>query len=223
MTNPAKHIVVLLLLLSATGLYAQPRLSRAEHYVGVHGGVMASMMSFSPTVEGTDQVLKTVLLSGNGGIRYRYVKHKYFGLQVEANYMQRGWREAWQTETEQGTYARRLDYIETPFLMHLYFGKQHRGFFNLGPQIGYCVHERHQGNRHPTEQAQYAAIDNRFDWGLAAGAGYYARTRQSGTFEFEVRFNYSLGDTFSNRKAAYFNRSAAMNLSLNLAYLWEIK
>ena len=123
-----------------------------------------------------------------------------------------------------GLLARKLDYVELPLLMHLYFGRNlHRFYINVGPEIGYCFHESEQGQKHPTAQTQYAAIDHPFDWGIAAGIGYYARTHRCGAFELGLRFHYSFGDTFLSRKTAYFDRSAAINAGIHIAYLWELK
>jgi len=223
-----KHILLttLLLLWATTGLVAQSRLVEPEIYIGVHGGVLGSMMNWAPKVAGTSKIEETALLSGNGGLVFRYSKHKCCAIQVELNYMQRGWREKIDGTDSQpgGTYVRKLDYIELPLLMHIYFGKpQCRGIFNLGPQIGYCVHESWSGVQHATEREQYQSLNHPFDWGIAGGLGVYYRHPKAGVFQLEARFNYSLGDAFSNGKMDYFDRSQAMNLSLNLGYFWQIR
>lgn len=220
MSRRLLYISVLLLL--ALPLLAQPRLRQPEMYVGLHGGVMASTIQFSPTVPNMTPITKAVILNGNGGFVFRYSGHKCCGLQVELNYMQRGWRE----QIEPTPYTRALDYIELPFLAHIYFGSQTwRGFINLGPQIGYCVHDSKAKEvaNSGTLSHQYAAIDNRFDWGVTGGLGVYCRTKKAGLYQLEARFGYSLGTIFASRTADYFNNANAMTLSLNLAWLWEIK
>jgi hypothetical protein len=160
----------------------------------------------------------------NGGLVFRYATHKVCAIQVEANYMQRGWHETITTTTQTIAYNRSLDYIEIPLLMHLYFGKERfRGFLNLGPQIGYCI--RDVGTDLPADitAPQYLPIEKPFDWGLAGGLGCYYRTKRIGLFQLEARFNFSMGTLYGNRKTDYFNQSNMMNLSLNLAYMWEIK
>ena len=195
---------------------AQPRLRRPEIYVGAHGGVMASTVLFSPTVENMD-ILQSPLTM-NGGLVFRYAAHKVCAVQIELNYMQRGWHEGGSANN----YTRQLDYIELPLLMHLYFGKERfRGFVNLGPQVGYCV--RDVDPQSPNNSHQYQPIDKPFDWGLAGGLGCYYRTKKIGLFQLEARFNFSLGTIYNNRKVDYFTQSNSMNLSLNFAYLWEIK
>ena len=216
------YIVLLLLLVSLVSM-AQPRLRTPEIYVGAHAGVMASTMLFRPNVAKIDIMQSPLTM--NGGLVFRYAAHKVCAIQVEANYMQRGWRE--QIALGAGStmdYTRQLDYIEIPLLMHLYFGKQRfRGFINLGPHIGYCIRDIATQLPSTITSPQYQPIEKPFDWGLAGGLGCYYRTKKIGLFQLEARFNFSMGTTYNDRKVDYFSQSNAMNLSLNLAYLWEIK
>ena len=206
------------LLALSTLIMAQPRLRHPEIYVGGHAGVMASTVLFNPAFDGMD-ILKSPL-SVNGGLVFRYAGHKVCAIQAEINYMQRGWREV-------GTgvdYRRQLDYIEVPLLMHLYFGKKHfRGFLNLGPQIGYCFRDVSYGTPNPLYAHQYEKIDKPFDWGVAGGLGVYYRTNKIGLFQLEARMNYSFGGVFGTSKIDYFTSASPVNLSVNFAYLWEIK
>ena len=216
------YIVLLLLFVSLMSM-AQPRLRTPEIYVGAHAGVMASTMLFRPNVAKIDIMQSPLTM--NGGLVFRYAAHKVCAIQVEANYMQRGWREQIALGTSSSMdYTRQLDYIEIPLLMHLYFGKQRfRGFINLGPQIGYCIRDIATQLPSTITSPQYQPIEKPFDWGLAGGLGCYYRTKKIGLFQLEARFNFSMGTTYNDRKVDYFSQSNAMNLSLNLAYLWEIK
>ena len=206
------------LLALSTLIMAQPRLRRPEIYVGGHAGVMASTVLFNPSFDGMD-ILQSPL-SVNGGLVFRYAGHKVCAIQAEINYMQRGWREVG-TDVD---YRRQLDYIEVPLLMHLYFGKKHfRGFLNLGPQIGYCFRDVSYGTPNPLYAHQYEKIDKPFDWGVAGGLGVYYRTNKIGLFQLEARMNYSFGGVFGTSKIDYFTSASPVNLSVNFAYLWEIK
>lgn len=213
--------IILLIVLSTLYLstWAQPRLRRPEVYMGAHAGAMASYVLFKPSI---DLDLLQSPLSPNGGLVFRYAGHKVCAIQVELNYMQRGWCEMREDKTRQ--YTRQLDYIEMPLLMHLYFGGQHfRGFFNLGPQIGYCFRDTEKGEKNPQYRHQYVPIDHPFDWGIAAGLGCYYRTNKIGLFQIELRANYSLGNLYDSNKTAHFSFSNPINASLNLAYMWEFK
>ena len=120
-----RYIFIVIALMISCVMLAQPRLRRPEIYIGGHAGMMASSMLFNPSVTGIDIIQSP--LSVNGGLVFRYAGHKVCAIQVEANYMQRGWRE----KGDGFDYRRQLEYIEVPLLMHLYLGGQHfRGFLN---------------------------------------------------------------------------------------------
>lgn len=218
-----RHIfITMLLFILSIAVSAQPRLRTPEMYVGAHAGAMASTMLFKPNIANID--IMRLPLTINGGLVFRYAGHKVCAIQTELNYMQRGWRETITLGQTTMDYTRQLDYIEIPLLMHLYFGKERfRGFFNLGPQIGYCIRDVATPLPEGVTAPHYLPIDKPFDWGLAGGLGCYYRTRHIGLFQLEARFNFSMGTTYNNRKVDYFSQSNAMNLSLNFAYLWEIK
>lgn len=218
-----RHIfITMLLLILSIVVSAQPRLRTPELYVGAHAGAMASTMLFKPNIANIDIMQSPLTI--NGGLVFRYAAHKVCAIQTEINYMQRGWRETITLGQTTMDYTRQLDYIEIPLLMHLYFGKERfRGFFNLGPQIGYCIRDVATSLPEGVTAPHYLPIDKPFDWGLAGGLGCYLRTRKIGIFQLEARFNFSMGTTYNNRKVDYFSQSNAMNLSLNFAYLWEIK
>lgn len=218
-----RHIfITILLLILSIAVSAQPRLRTPEMYVGAHAGAMASTMLFKPNIANIDIMQSPLTI--NGGLVFRYAGHKVCAIQTELNYMQRGWRETITLGQTTMDYTRQLDYIEIPLLMHLYFGKERfRGFFNLGPQIGYCIRDVATPLPEGVTAPHYLPIDKPFDWGLAGGLGCYYRTRHIGLFQLEARFNFSMGTIYNNRKVDYFSQSNAMNLSLNFAYLWEIK
>lgn len=211
-------ILLFSFLLTCCAGFAQPRLRFPEMYVGAHAGAMASTMIFKPTIQGVG--LSNILITPNAGLVFRYAGHKVCAVQVELNYEQRGWKEV----LENVNYTRQLDYIEIPLLMHLYFGGKHvRGFLNLGPQIGYCIRDIANGNPNPKYKYQYAKIQKPFDWGLAGGLGMYYRHEKVGIFQIEARGNYSFGSIFNNRKTDYFQFANAVNISVNFAYMWQIK
>ena len=222
-----RYIVILVLLVCAVSMMAQPRLRKPEMYVGFQGGVMASTVLFNPSVGNMTPITNACILGGHGGFVFRYSEQKCCALRVELNYMARGWREkGTATETTSAVdYTRYLHYVELPFLMHIYFGSQSwRGFVNAGPQIGYCVYdEGGKGEQSTTSVHQYHELDNPFDWGVAGGLGFYCRTRNAGLYQFEARFSYSFGTLYSNKTTDHFLQSNPMNLSLNIAWLWEVK
>lgn len=213
--------IVLLLSCCAITMMAQPRLRHKEYYLGIHGGVTASTVQFSPKIKNMTPLTETAMLGYNGGLVFRYSGHKCCGLQVEVNYMTRGWREV--NKESSIDYGRQLSYIEVPFLTHIYFGNKARGFINLGPQVGYLILDKVSGNPNPEYTHQYEPITNKIDWGIAGGVGFYYRTPKAGTYEMEVRFNYSLGSIYGTRTTDFFSQANPMDLSVNIAYMWDFK
>ena len=183
-----------------------------EIYLGVTGGMTGSMVMFNPTVNQS-----MPLLAYNGGLSFRYVTESHCGLQIEANYSQRGWEEA------SGAYSRQADYIEFPLLTHLYWGKTHRFIFNLGPKLGYLLKETDLINTvtEPDEQ-QKTPISNRFDYGIAAGFGYNLHTRKAGVIQLETRAYYGLSNIFPDAKTDYFRASNYLNVSVSLGYYFQL-
>lgn len=220
----SRYILILSLLCLVIGsVQAQPRLRTPEYYVGFHGGISASTVIFSPTVQQMTPITNACILGGNGGFVFRYAGHKYCAFQMELNYAGHGWAEG-KNQTER--YYRRLHFIELPILFHLNFGTDiGRWFFNIGPMIGYCVKD--DGNYgtlvNGADQTQYQAIHKPFKWGATAGTGFYINTAKAGQYQFEVRFNYSVGGIYGTGAADHFKMASPMDLSVNLGWLWPLK
>ena len=206
--------------LMSLSMAAQPRLRAPEYWVGVHGGVSASTVAFRPSVAHMKPITNACVIGGNGGLVFRYAGHKYCAFQTELNYVHRGWAEK---DDAGNRYSRSLHYIELPILMNLHFGSQVcQWFFNLGPQIGYCVKD--EGNHgtlvNGAGQTQYEPLAHRFDWGLLVGTGFYVRTRNAGVYQFEIRYDYSFGGVFGTNVTDHFSMASPMDLSINLAWMW---
>ena len=204
-----KSISILILALVAVAATAQPRLWTPEYYLGVHGGVSASTVIFQPRADYMTPITNACVLGGNGGLVFRYAGHKYCSFQMELNYLHRGWA------TGNDTVARtqhNLHYIELPILMHLHFGSEIcQWFFNLGPQIGYCVYDENK------------SIDKPFDWGLLAGTGVLFNTKKAGTYQLEVRVDYSFGGIVGTSVLDKYNMASPLDLSINFGWLMPIK
>ncbi len=218
-----RHSIVWIFCLTGIVLaQAQPRLHNPEYWVGVHGGVSASTVKFTPAVENMTPITDACVLGANGGLVFRYAGHKYCAFQMELNYLHRGWAE----KSDVGVYQRNLHYVEVPILMNLNFGSNLcRWFLNLGPQIGYCVKD--EGNSgvlvNGAGQVEYQPLDNAFDWGLLVGTGLYFQTKKAGVFQLEARFDYSFGGIYSTKVTDHFRVAGPMDLSINLAYMWRFK
>ena len=199
-----KSACILILTLLALCVNAQPRMKAPEYWVGAHGGVSAGYVLFNPTRDGMTPITDACVLGGNAGLVFRFAAHKYCHFQMELNYMHRGWKDTYGTNS--------LHYVDLPILMNLNFGsEQCRWIFNLGPQIGYCVWQ------------ESGSIDNRFNWGLVAGTGLYVRTRKAGAYELEIRYDFSFGGVYGTTVTDKYTMASPMDLSVNLGWYWPIK
>lgn len=202
-----KSACILILSLLALCVSAQPRMKAPEYWVGVHGGVTASTILFNPSRDGMTPITDACVLGGNAGLVFRFAAHKYCHFQMELNYMHRGWKDSYGTNS--------LHYVDLPILMNLNFGSDKcRWIFNLGPQIGYCV---------GIEKNESGSITEQFNWGLVAGTGLYVRTKKAGAYELEIRYDFSFGGVYGTTVTDKYTMASPMDLSINLGWYWPIK
>ena len=224
--------LLVLALFFALPAAAQLGEERHNFAVGINGGLNMSSVSFNPKIK--LNTLNTMSM----GVTMRYMSEKYFkmmcGVQMEINYSQRGWDE--KIEDDSGnSYSRTMNYLEIPFMAHLAFGKD-RGlqfFIHAGPQIGFLLgdNEKIDGDWDGTVAESYTnitveqhgkAIDNKFDYGIAGGAGIELRTK-AGNFIVEGRYYYALSDFYGSTKKDFFSRSAHGVITAKITYLFDLK
>ena len=227
----AKLLTTLLLFMTlTTAAEAQVGERRNDFAIGGNAGFTMNRISFVPTIKQDWKFAPTV------GFTARYICEKYFtcicGVQMEVNYANMGWKEVIE-DGSGNTFSCDIHYVQIPFLMQLGWGRERRGakfIFEAGPQLGVNIGTtQHRGggtwdssNRpnHVTHQ-YYHKIDNRFDYGIAAGLGMELSTAV-GHFMLEGRYYYGLGDIFDNSKKGYFGRSAHGAVMVKLNYLFDL-
>lgn len=201
-----------------------------ERYFGVSAGTTLSRVSFNPSVS------QNYLTGGfAGGVTYRYVEEKYFGFQIELNYVQQGWNEDFSNEENPiYSYSRRINYLELPFLTHVFFdvGSTSRIIFNVGPKIGLYLSDKATTNFDVynlpdfsivgrTTAQQTLEIENTLDYAICAGLGYEFRTGSS-TYYLEGRYSFGLGDIFNNSPSDDFSASSNQVIYITLGYLFNV-
>ncbi len=239
-----KRLLVLFLGILFYGqIGAQKKEFTPEWNIGVGFGPTFSSLSIIPTYPVLSVKTKSVS-QFHGGVAVRYITEKNLGFIAELNYSQMGWEENFEGkeyELPDGTlypgadtifqHTHKLNYLEIPFLTHIYFGgNKVRGFFNIGPKIGLLLSEsesineklREYLNQEPDPNkaaiGQYGKkADKKIDYGLTAGAGVELRTG-IGSFALEGRYYMGFGDIYNNRKSDYFSRSANRVISAKLTY-----
>ncbi len=198
---------------------------------GAKAGATLSMMSFSPKVQ------QGMLPGFMAGAVMRYTEEKLFGVIIELNLEQRGWREKYEPGVD-FEYSRTLTYVQVPILTHIRFGSNTvKGFINLGPELGYMIGSSISANfdwRNVSSVAGYpmgyrtneqlsAEITNRFDYGISAGVGMEAIIRKRHSVMIEGRFYFGLGNIFPAAKKDFFSASRGMSIEITAAYMFRIR
>ena len=155
-------------------------------------------------------------------------------------------------ETQYLNYSRKMTYVQMPLLARLGWGRERNGFqafFQVGPQFGYFLSDKIESNfdvHDPAfnpnihdnkfgEEYMYGgkrashvvaqdtmAVENKFDYGIAVGAGLEFSNRHVGHFLIEARYYYGLGNIYGSTKRDYFGRSNFGNIVVKFTYLFDI-
>lgn len=232
MRNIVRSIFVILTIILPAGLHAQREYS-PNFAIGGKAGVTLSRMSFTPEVH---QKFTNGLTMG---VRARYTEEKFFGLIAEINLSQRGWAEDFaKDEAPEFTYTRTLTYIQVPLLTHIYFGsKKFKGFVNLGPEFGYMIGSSIDANfdyknytsiqgfpqGYRTNEQLNMEVENKFDYGIAAGVGIEWILKRKHSFFLEGRYYFGLGNIFHATKRDFFAASRGMSIEVTLGYMIRVR
>lgn len=239
-----KHILTLILMLLPLGAMAQIGEHRNTLSVGVNGGYNLSRVRFTPKVVQKNHGGIT------GGLSLRYTVEKYFStiasIAAEVNYGQMGWTEDIRDLSNQPVlnaatgapeeYSRTVNYIQVPLMAHLAWGRETRGvnfFVKAGPQFGFYLSESTKTNfdfasRNTADRANSIvaqdtmAVENKFDYGIAAGLGLEYSHPHAGHFLLEARYYYGLGNLYGDSKRDYFGSSNFGTITVKLTYLFDI-
>ncbi|GHT73345.1 hypothetical protein AGMMS50262_04280 [Bacteroidia bacterium] len=219
-----KPIALLFLFMIAGITQAQQAKFQPEWAFGGNAGATFSKMRFYPNVP------QDMLTQATIGLTARYISESNFGLQVELNYAQRGWKERTDTLLHLNEYSRRIDYLELPVMTHIYFnlGSRVRLVFNLGPQIGFQIGNKNNSKKViNTPDGSYDSyydkpVERPFDYGIAGGGGLEIRTGL-GRFVLEGRYYFGLSDAFNNGKSDPFQSSGNQVLTTKLTYFYRTR
>lgn len=201
--------------------------------IGAKAGATLSRMSFSPEVHQKFTQGLTM------GVACRYTEEKIFGLIGEINITQRGWAENFaKDEAPEFEYTRTLTYVSIPMLTHIYFGSQKfRGFVNLGPEVSFMIGNSIDANfdynnyqnipnfpqGYRTNEQLSMAIDRKFDYGIAGGAGMELVIKRKHSIMLEGRYYFGLGNIFKDSKRDFFAASRNNSIEITLKYMIRVK
>lgn len=219
---------MLVLTMGNASSYAQAHYeSRVSLGFKAGGGI--SRVFFNP---GVRQIFKSGAV---GGLTFRYIEERHFGLIAELLWQQRGWREDFDGKPYE--YERTLNYLQLPVMAHIFFGRRGKFFFNAGPEFGLYMGDNVKKNFNPfdvsslpdfpvknrTNSQMTMKVTQKIDYGISAGLGgeFSLTPRQS--LQLEARFYYGLGNIFPSARADVFSASNQMSLNVTLGYWFRIK
>ena len=237
-------IIALMLALPFSPANAQIGEHRNDFSIGINGGYILSNVDFTPKVN------QGYYGGMTAGLTLRYVCEKYFSticsIYAEINYAKIGWKEDIvdindapvinQYTGMAEEYKRSISYIQIPIFAHLAWGREEKGFqffFQAGPQIGFYMSESTESNfefdeRNTDDRVSSVVaqdtmeVENKFDYGIAAGLGLEYSHPKIGHFLLEARYYYGLGNLYGDSKKDYFGTSRFGNIIFKVTYLFDI-
>ena len=66
------------------------------------------------------------------------------------------------------------------------------------------------------------SVENKFDYGIAAGLGVELSLKHVGHFLLEGRYYYGLGNIYGDTKRDYFGKSNNSSIIVKLTYLFDL-
>ena len=192
---------------------------KSQSSIGVKAGGTYSTIDLStlPAEVSLNYTIGSVL-----GIIYKNQHKKNLGLQLEANFIQKGWDQENTTSLE--SIERIVNYFNVTMLSQLYFGrKKTRVFINAGPFLGYAlsssVTESVNGGESKYAYDFDPHEDNRYEYGLIGGAGI-SRKIGFGNLHLEGRYFFGFNNLFNPYDDQVdFTQSKIMGFAISLGYL----
>lgn len=245
-----RRYIIMALALLVTTLCTTGEL-RAQHTLSISGGTGMSTARFYPSEE-----VKSMWGSENFGISWRYysAKPRFVGaIGLDLEYLERGYKLGYTYTSEfvgEGDnrheirhykyYARHINSLMLPFVWqpHVYLAKNHlRIYIEAAFVLSYNISSSYEylDNRYPPGKYEWKVPrDNRFGYGLAAGAGFSVLLGQV-EFGVRARYNFGYSDILKNRNKYYSSstdgnenpfyytplRSPLDNLNISLTVGWR--
>ena len=202
--------------------FAQNESFTKEFYFGIKGGTAVSRVKFKPNVD------QNISVGNSAGLVFRMISEPHVGIQVEFNYLQKGWEEKPLTGNVQN-YFHKLNYFELPVMTHANLGNNALKFtFNLGPSVAFLLSETQGMNPATPEIPAIPAIpywgkpiDSKIDFLFTGGIGTEYQFKRIGAFSLDVRVFYSLTNLYDSKNYGY-DPSQSNGLAVTLAYLFRL-
>ena len=170
-----------------------------------------------------------------GGLVFQQFSTRNFGLQIELNYIQKGWKTAYDT-TFNTQYERNIEYLDIPFLTHASFGINKSEFIiELGFFTGFALQSSEvfydAGIAREQEYEFEPDRDNRIEYGLQGGVGIKRKFKfgilqlegnYSFTFNSVYKWGYSSDDFDFKRYFDIPEQAQNQGIYITISYLYPI-
>lgn len=196
-------------------------------YVGGHAGLNLSRVEFTP---GVTQSFNPCM---NAGLNFRYVEEKHFGFILELNWQQRGWKEDF--EGLPYSYSRTFNYIQIPFLAHIYFGNRGKFFINAGPSVSLLLGDKINTNIDLNNISGNSDFKNRItaqmtegtqqkvDYGIEGGIGGEFNINRNNSIYLDARFYFGLSNIVKSGRTDPIRGANPMTISVSAGYWFRVK
>jgi len=224
----AKHLILkigfglLILFQIPFMVHAQNEAFKKEFFLGVKGGMVFSRVKFKPNVE------QNSYLGNSAGFIFRMISEPHVGIQIELNYLQKGWEEK-PLEGQTQNYFHKLNYFDIPVMTHASFGnKAFKVTLNLGPAVAFLLSDSQGMNpaspgipASPPIQYWGKPIDSTVDFLFVGGMGTEYHFKKAGSVALDARLFYSLTNLYDAKNYAY-DPSRTTGGQVTLAYLFRL-
>lgn len=226
-----KKLIISLALICSSTIVGNEVLAQTHYdsriFVGAHAGLNLSRVEFTPSVS------QEFNPGANFGVNFRYIEEKHFGFIVEFNLEQRGWKEDF--EELPYNYSRTVNYLQLPFLAHVFFGNRGKFFINAGPSISLRLNESTKKNfdlssistnsdfKNRVTYQMFEPAHQKIDYGIQGGVGGEFSINKRNSIYLDARFYFGLGNMLKSGRTENIRGSNPMTISLSAGYWFRIK
>lgn len=232
MGNIIKRIGIICCASIMSSTLFMPGLQAQTHYkanisIGAKAGANFSRVEFTPSVD------QSFIPGMNAGLAIRYIEENHFGFIWEVNFEQRGWQESF--DEGDFEYKRTVNYLQIPFLAHIYFGRRGKFFINAGPSVSFTLSDKISSNfdyknvgsvqGFPLRTTYQLAmpIHQKVDYGITGGIGGEFSINRRNSIYLDARFYYGLGNMLKSGRTHDLRGSNSMTISVSAGYWFRVK
>ena len=217
--------------------------AKAQTLIGLRGGYSFNTIYFETKSNITD-VPVTYLPGFAAGVTFRHFSMPHAGLQVELNYMRRGYKidnTSPSIINQNQPYSQmEIDYLQVPFMSSFYIFKgKDKIIFNAGLYVALALNGTKETLtfdpntpklRDPkkiltstSEKIDFNSDEyERFDYGLEGGLGYQ-RVFPFGVLEVNGRMTWGMGNILNSDKPNNPDNTQNISYNVGIAYLFMVR